>query len=163
MVDRLAGQNTLTALSRTRPPKVLARPKSSTEQINYKMQTKSYKKWQLFVDLNILVWRLEHFKIYFIVRSHFGVQFFCISRELILVWGWWGIKGKTLLLLRVVLLRELRFLPTIPLLGGGIPPPPRNGINGIIRIVFVVVRWRDTQQKLMTHLINSWLTILNKK
>ena len=36
-------------------------------------------------------------------------------------------KGKTLLLLTVVLVREIRFLPTKPLLGGGIPP--RNGIN----------------------------------
>ena len=29
--------------------------------------------------------------------------------------------------------RDLQFLPTIPLLGGGISP--RNGINGITRIV----------------------------
>ena len=30
-------------------------------------------------------------------------------------------RGPTLLLLTVVLLRVLRFLPTLPLLGGGIP------------------------------------------
>ena len=34
--------------------------------------------------------------------------------------------GKTLLLLIVVLLRELPFLPTIPLLGRGIPPKERH-------------------------------------
>ena len=32
------------------------------------------------------------------------------------------LRGNTLLLLTVVLLRTLRFLPTIPLLGGGMPP-----------------------------------------
>ena len=31
-------------------------------------------------------------------------------------------RGPTLLLLTVVLLRVLRFLPTIPPLGGGMPP-----------------------------------------
>ena len=35
-------------------------------------------------------------------------------------------RGPTLLLLTVVLLRVLRFLPTIPLLGGGMPPMTRQ-------------------------------------
>ena len=74
---------------------------------------------------------------------------------------------KTLLLLKAVLLLELRFLPPIPLLGGGIPL--RNGINGIIRIVlkkyffffyfFMCAKLRTNMYLLLSRLSGAYLII----
>ena len=68
MVDRLAGQNTLTALAQTRPPNLIARPKSSPTPriklslywadslqlyINFKCASLILTKYSVFIDLRI--------------------------------------------------------------------------------------------------------------